>query len=340
MVSELKVDTISERTTGNGVILNSFKQTTQALTSSSEVLSINYSNGTSGTITLTENISDIDFTNVPTSGLAEFTLTITQHATSAKTVNLAKITVNGGSESGGLLVDASGIDMSTGLGAIDIYHFKFINGGTPYINKDANYQDVAFPVTSGELIRVDAGLTDSYGGSGTTWYDLSGNDNDLTLASQSWNSSGYFNMSSSFYFGKTGIMNTIGSMYIVLQSNDAQAIYFSDAQNSNNYVGAFKSTNGLYHSGIGSNVTTYVNNVTSTDLYSDARHASDVHLVTFTGIAATGWSNHAFYLDRYTSFEWDQGGKVYAFGAFDDTLSASEVSAIHSYFDGTRGIVT
>ena len=43
-------------------------------------------NGNTGSITLTENITDIDFTNVPTNGVSTFTLQITQHASSAKTV--------------------------------------------------------------------------------------------------------------------------------------------------------------------------------------------------------------------------------------------------------------
>ena len=49
-------------------------------------LAINAASGSTGTITLTENITDIDFTNVP-SGHFEFTLDITQHASSAKTVD-------------------------------------------------------------------------------------------------------------------------------------------------------------------------------------------------------------------------------------------------------------
>ena len=59
------------------IILKDYSETDQAVTSSSNVLAINLANGNTGSITLTENITDIDFTNVPTNGVATFTLQIT-----------------------------------------------------------------------------------------------------------------------------------------------------------------------------------------------------------------------------------------------------------------------
>lgn len=41
------------------------------------------------------------------------------------------------------------------------------------------------PVTSGQVLNLDAGLSTSYSGSGTTWYDLSGSGNNFTLSSSS-----------------------------------------------------------------------------------------------------------------------------------------------------------
>ena len=38
-------------------------------------------------------------------------------------------------------------------------------------------------VTSGLILSLDAGDKNSYGGSGTTWYDISGNSRDFTCAS-------------------------------------------------------------------------------------------------------------------------------------------------------------
>ena len=148
-MSELNVDTINEQTSANGVTIDgvlikdgsigsayldaSTTETVQTLTSSSGVLAINMSSGKSGTITLTENITDIDFTNVPSSGEAEFTLHITQHASSAKTVSLKKVTVNGGSEVLSRTIDSSDFTMSTAYSTVDVLVFTFVNAGTPFV---------------------------------------------------------------------------------------------------------------------------------------------------------------------------------------------------------------
>ena len=46
-------------------------------------------------------------------------------------------------------------------------------------------------VTSGLILSLDAGDKNSYGGSGSTWYDLCGN-NDTTINGATYNSDGYF----------------------------------------------------------------------------------------------------------------------------------------------------
>jgi hypothetical protein len=52
----------------------------------------------------------------------------------------------------------------------------------------------ASPVTSGLVLSLDAGNPASYPGSGTTWTDLSGNNNDATMTNPVWTNtnSGYF----------------------------------------------------------------------------------------------------------------------------------------------------
>ena len=91
-------------------------------------------NGNTGVITLTENITDIDFTNVPTSGVSTFTLQITQHASSDKTVAINAVTVNGGSDVTALTPGAAGFTMTTGANKVDLLTFLFVNGATPLLN--------------------------------------------------------------------------------------------------------------------------------------------------------------------------------------------------------------
>jgi len=151
--SELKVDTISEKTSGSGVTIDSvtlkdgavvgasltdYVETKQSLSSSSGVVAIDMANGNTGAITLTENVTDIDFTNVPTSGISTFTLQITQDSTD-RTVAINAITVNAGSDVTAKTTAGGGYTMSTGSGAIDLVTFLFVDAGTPLLNALQNF---------------------------------------------------------------------------------------------------------------------------------------------------------------------------------------------------------
>jgi len=96
-------------------------------------------NGNTGSITLTENITDIDFTNVPANGVSTFTLQITQHASSAKTVAINAVTVNGGGNVTAKTAGGAGYTVSTGASAIDLVTFLFLDAGTPLLNALQNF---------------------------------------------------------------------------------------------------------------------------------------------------------------------------------------------------------
>ena len=129
------------------------------------------------------------------------------------------------------------------------------------------------------------------------------------------------------------------SCYFVIQSNDTQSIFLSDNTSGSYYLAAFKSSNGFYNGGAGS-PTAYVNTTTSTNLYNDFRSSSDIKLVTFTGMSCTNWNNNNMYLDAYTTFTWDGGGKLYAFGCYSDTLTSAEVSSLYNYYKNNKGYIT
>ena len=60
-------------------------------------------------------------------------------------------------------------------------------------------------ITDGLVFLVDAASARSYPGSGNTWYDLSGNNYDLTLTNGPvWNSAGYFDNDVDSYFTGAG----------------------------------------------------------------------------------------------------------------------------------------
>ena len=131
--------TLNLDTTVSGITLTDYAETDVAVTSSSGVVAIDLANGNTGSITLTENITDIDFTNVPTSGVSTFTLQITQDASSAYTVAINAVTVNGGGDVTAKTAGGAGFTMSTGSGAIDLVTFLFVDAGTPLLNALQNF---------------------------------------------------------------------------------------------------------------------------------------------------------------------------------------------------------
>lgn len=120
--------------------LKGYKETDVALTSTSGVVAVDLSNGNTGSITLTENITDIDFTNVPTNGVGSFTLKVTQDASSAYTVAINAITVNGGGNVTAKTAGAGGFTMSAGNSAEDLLFFLFFDAGTPYLTSNQDMQ--------------------------------------------------------------------------------------------------------------------------------------------------------------------------------------------------------
>jgi len=124
--------------TASAIVLKDYAETDVAVTSSSGVVSIDLANGNTGTITLTENITDIDFTNVPTNGVSSFTLQITQDTTD-RTVAINAVTVNGGGDVTAKTAGGAGFTMSTGSGAIDLVTFLFVDAGTPLLNALQNF---------------------------------------------------------------------------------------------------------------------------------------------------------------------------------------------------------
>jgi len=130
--------TVNLDTTISGITLTDYAETDVAVTSSSGVIAIDLDNGNTGSITLTENITDIDFTNVPTSGVSTFTLQITQD-TSDRTVAINAVTVNGGGDVTAKTAGGAGFTMSTGSGAIDLVTFLFLDAGTPLLNALQNF---------------------------------------------------------------------------------------------------------------------------------------------------------------------------------------------------------
>ena len=122
----------SGATTMTNKTLQDYAETKQVLTSSSNAVAIDLANGNVGTITLTEDISVFNFTNVPAT-FSTFQLYITQHASSNKTVAIS-CTVNGGGAANALTSGAGGYTVTTGANKVDIITFAFVGAATPHLS--------------------------------------------------------------------------------------------------------------------------------------------------------------------------------------------------------------
>jgi len=83
-------------------------------------------------------------------------------------------------------------------------------------------------VTNGLVLALDAANPKSYPGTGTTWFDLSGNGRNFTWGSVSWDSSGFFNTSGKVASGPSsnsfGINNSSGyTIFAVFMTNSGSA---------------------------------------------------------------------------------------------------------------------
>ena len=115
--------------------LKGYKETDVAVTSSSGVVSIDLANGNTGSLTLTEDVTAFEFTNVPTNGVSSFTVKVTQDASTAYTVAINDIDINAPTLTAqtAKTAGAGGFDMTATLSAEDLLFFLFFDAGTPYL---------------------------------------------------------------------------------------------------------------------------------------------------------------------------------------------------------------
>jgi len=114
MASELKVDTISEKTSNNTVQLgNTVSEDVVSATSSSGTLTLNAAEGGFFTVALSENVTTWTISNLPAGRATVITVRFTQDSsdrTVVSTINTVAAKTAGG----------AGWTMSTGSGAIDV----------------------------------------------------------------------------------------------------------------------------------------------------------------------------------------------------------------------------
>ena len=186
------------------------------------------------------------------------------------------------------------------------------------------------PVPSGMSFRF-LFHANNYSGSGSTWNDESGNGRNATIYNANYTSSSnsYFTLATNFSFALPN--NSLGSnltMFWVMQTNDTQAVMATSSSGSD-YLGAYRSSNGFYNNNVAGNVTRYINTSSVSDLYNSIR-GSNARLVTISDCDFS-FTNQQYQFGNYGSFEFGDG-KLYAFGAYNGNLSASQVADLYDYY--------
>lgn len=328
MASEIKVDTISENTAGNGVTIDgvlikdgsigsayldaSTTETIQTLTSSSGAIAIDMNSGKAGTITLTENITDIDFTNVPSSGYTEFYLQVTQHASAAKTMSFTKVTVNGGSEAPAKKPSGTTTQVNNTTSSITLYHFKFLNAATPLLEVYEKYENATDGISTTNLVlHVDASDSNSYSGTGSVWADLSGNGNNMTISGATYttNDGGAFSFDGTDDYAWTANSIIAGNTARTIQFWMKGTAYVDDAPVS---LGNTRSANEMF-------VLSFQSGGTDLNVYGWTSAYDELGMDFGQNTRDGNWHNYAV--------TWDAGSpgqlKMYVNGVLTDTITRS-----------------
>lgn len=190
------------------------------------------------------------------------------------------------------------------------------------------------PIPSGMTLRffLDASEPTSYSGSGSTWNDISGNNRNATMYNVNFTSSSpsYFNLSNTFSFSlPTNSLASNLTVFWAMQTNDTQSLMIT-SNGSTDYLGAYSSGNGYYHSNVSGNRTLYINTSTASTLYSSIRGATS-RLVTISD-CDFNFTNQQYIFNTYGSFQFGDG-KLYAIGAYNGNLTSADVTALHNFFN-------
>ena len=178
-------------------------------------------------------------------------------------------------------------------------------------------------VTDGLVLMLDAANPKSYPGSGTTWYDLSGNNFDFTLDGSgiTWNSAGYFSLADGgASYGSTITASSSCTMVYWLRTTDTQALFWATNGGSGDYLGAYRSTNKFYNSAVYGITTFHTNTVQRANIY-DFIRTDEWMMMEFKNVNMSSAGDHHF--NQYGSYTFGNGA-VRSIMMYSKTLTADE----------------
>lgn len=176
-------------------------------------------------------------------------------------------------------------------------------------------------VRDGLVLNLDAADKNSYPGSGTTWYDVSGNGFNHTLSgSPTYNGNSFtLNETNGFTYSSAITTSTSCTVILFYKTTDTQELWVRGNNNGTFYISAAYPGSGYYSENAGSPVN-YVDLQVVTDPNSSARNGN-YHMWEAKNVNFSNWTSFQWFL--YGS-SWNLNGTVAKIMVYNRSLTAKE----------------
>ena len=174
----------------------------------------------------------------------------------------------------------------------------------------------------GLVLVLDAASIRSYPGTGTTWYDLSGNGNNLTINGSPTFSNGEFTITESHSFSTSTMPTTNSACTVVVtyKTTDNQELW-ARGQTGSYYIAASHSNGNYYHENSGT-PTYYIDTIQRANPKSPVNYRDgNYHVFEAKGVDFSSWTQMNWW--GYGS-SWNMNGTVSSIMVYDRTLTAAE----------------
>jgi hypothetical protein len=169
-------------------------------------------------------------------------------------------------------------------------------------------------VTDGLVLNLDAGNPGSYPGSGTAWYDVSGNGCDFTLdgsgITYSSSNGGIFTLADGGASTTSAITaNTSCTLVFWMKTTEVQALFWSGPTPGGHYLGAYRITNKFYNAGVFGSPTFHTNTVQRSNIY-DVIRTNEWMMMEFKSVNMSSITANHF--NQYPAYTFGNGavGKI------------------------------
>jgi hypothetical protein len=176
-------------------------------------------------------------------------------------------------------------------------------------------------VRDGLVLALDAASPRSYPGSGTTWYDLSGNGHNHTINGSPIYTNGAFtiNETQSFSYNSVITSSTTCTVSVFYKTTDIQELWVRGNNNGSWYIAA-SNNNNYYHDNAGSPIYTVdlnsVSNPNASGLKNGNYHMWEAKNVNFSTWTSFQWWGYGG--------SWNMNGTVAKIMVYNRTLSTEE----------------